>query len=169
MRCCCWGIPFTLQRSIFRHLGSRRPIVWGVFIRWAPFVALRLLCSWSAFVIDEHERILVAVLLLWIKVLIDDYVTEFFTDRKRCDFCCIFRKIHNYHPQTNFATVMFSQVSVCPQGGAVSVQGVSVREISRTETPLPPGRRPPDRDPLDPVRILLECIIVYGKIWNENA
>ena len=32
-----------------------------------------------------------------------------------------------YHPQTKFAKVMFSQVSVCPWGGvSVSVQGVGV-------------------------------------------
>ena len=32
-----------------------------------------------------------------------------------------------YHQQTKFAKVMFSQVSVCPQGGvSVSVQGFSV-------------------------------------------
>ena len=37
-----------------------------------------------------------------------------------------------YRPQTKFAKVMISQVSVCPQGGGVSVQRGSVRETPHT-------------------------------------
>ena len=39
-----------------------------------------------------------------------------------------------YRPQTKFAKVMFSKVSVCSQGGGSSVQGISVRETPSHRT-----------------------------------
>ena len=82
-----------------------------------------------------------------------------------------------YRPQTNFAKVLFLQVSVCPQGvsvqgrgfctkdgslsrGGVSVQGrglcpegVSVQRVLCQGNPSPYGY-------VQAVRILLECILV---------
>ena len=85
-----------------------------------------------------------------------------------------------YRPQTKFATVMFSQMSVCLRGEGilVSVQGVSFqgvlcpggslsreslsRGVSVTETPPYGNERA--------VRILLECILVVTEFaeFNEN-
>ena len=82
-----------------------------------------------------------------------------------------------YHPQTKFAKVMFSQVSVCPRGASVQgwslsrgglVQGVSVsgslsrRFLSRRHLP-PPARYGNVRV----VRILLECILVNRYIQAQ--
>ena len=47
----------------------------------------------------------------------------------------------NYRPQTKFAKVMFSQVSVCPQGVSASGPGRGV------STPGPLGRHPPGQTP----------------------
>ena len=71
-----------------------------------------------------------------------------------------------YRPQTKFAKVMFSQVSVCP-GGEV---GGGVFAPLHAGTP-PSGQTPPGRHPplcsacwntvnKRPVRIPLECILV---------
>ena len=78
-----------------------------------------------------------------------------------------------YRPQTKFTKVMFSQVSVCPQGGGlslcpggslsrgVSVQGVSVQgglfmscHVMSCHGDLPYSNE-------RAVRILLECILVW--------
>ena len=39
----------------------------------------------------------------------------------------MFKYVTYYRPQTKFAKVMLSQVSVCPQGGSVSRVGISVQ------------------------------------------
>ena len=50
--------------------------------------------------------------------------------------------VHNYRPQTKFAKVMFSQVSVCPRGGVgLWSQGGGVGCL-----PHPPGQTPPWAD-----------------------
>ena len=96
--------------------------------------------------------------------------------------------LFNYRMKTKFAKVMFSQVSVCPQGGGSwsLYQGVLCPGHLCQRAPIgqrPPRQRPPwtetpvDRDPLDrdprqrplpsdgngrAVRILLECIRVFN-------
>ena len=62
-----------------------------------------------------------------------------------------------YCPQRSCGKVIISQVSVCPRGEGVSVQGWS---LSR-ETP------PPFYGNVRPVRILLECILVL-KFRNSS-
>ena len=55
-----------------------------------------------------------------------------------------------YHPQTKFAKVMFSQVSVCPQGGCLPHCMLGYPPGPEADTPLgrhPPGRHPPGRHP----------------------
>ena len=48
-----------------------------------------------------------------------------------------------YHPQTKFVKVMFSQVSVCPQGGCLSHCMLGYTPGTRGRHPLPPGQTPP--------------------------
>ena len=50
-----------------------------------------------------------------------------------------------YHPQTKFAKVMFSQVSVCPQGGCLPHCMLGYPPGPEADTPL--GRHPPGRHP----------------------
>ena len=101
--------------------------------------------------------------------------------------CCFYR------PQTKFAKAMFSQVSVCPRGRRrVCLPGIHI--LHGTHNPPPPKActpprhtqpsrhahtsgmhapkghaRPPQilRDALNerPVRILLECILVFIKVY----
>ena len=76
--------------------------------------------------------------------------------RKSAWFALIFLRMEThffYLPQTKFAKVMFSQVSVCPQGGFClwSQRGVSAthpRADTHTpvQTPPGPGRQPPWAD-----------------------
>ena len=57
----------------------------------------------------------------------------------------------NYRPQTKFAKVMFSQVSICPRGEGLGLcPGVSIKGVSVRETPLgrdSPGQRTPRQRP----------------------
>ena len=74
---------------------------------------------------------------------------------------------HFYRPQTKFARVMFSQVSVCPGGTHTPPDQRKTPPPRQT----PPGRHPPDRHPPGSacwdtvnkraVRILLECNLVH--------
>ena len=79
-----------------------------------------------------------------------------------------------YCPQTKFTKVMFSQVSVCPQGGVCHTPTAWV-DIPWVDTPLgrhpsgqtPPGRHPPGWHHLvnkRAVLIPLVCILVYNKL-----
>ena len=60
----------------------------------------------------------------------------------------VVQSISCYRPQTKFAKVMFSQVSVCPR--VVSVREAPWTEIPWTETPrteTPPGQKHPGQRP----------------------
>ena len=76
-------------------------------------------------------------------------------------------KFPDYQPQQSWAKVIFSQVSVCPQGGSASVHAGIYPPGSRH----PPGSRPPWGSRLQhmvnerPVRILLECILVFPVLF----
>ena len=83
-----------------------------------------------------------------------------------------FLLLNIYRPQTKFAKVMFSQVSVCPQGGDLPhcMLGYTPRQIPPRQTL--PGQTPPGiHRPLGSacwdtvnkraVRIPLECILLY--------
>ena len=52
-----------------------------------------------------------------------------------------------YHPQTKFAKVMFSQVSVCPQGGGGFCPIACWDIPPGTRGRHPPGRHPPEQTP----------------------
>ena len=77
--------------------------------------------------------------------------------------------ISRYRPQTKFAKVMFSQVSVSPQGGCVSQHALDrhTPPWDQRQTPLPPGPEADTpwqiRDTVNKwaVRIPLECILVF--------
>ena len=88
--------------------------------------------------------------------------------------------IYYYRPQRSWAKVIFSQACVCPQGGGLSASvhaGIYIWEQtplhpgSRCPHPPRPGRPPGSRHPPEirlqhtvnerPVRILLECVLVY--------
>ena len=60
--------------------------------------------------------------------------------------CFIGEKLYFYRPQTKFSKVMFSQVSVCPQGfsvqGCLCPGGVSVQEGSSVRGLCPEGFYP---------------------------
>ena len=77
-----------------------------------------------------------------------------------------------YRPQRSWAKVIFSQASVCPQGGSASVHA-GMHSLG----PDPPGNRPPPEQTHlppggrlqhtvneRPVRILLECILVVNSL-----
>ena len=49
--------------------------------------------------------------------------------------------MNHYRPQTKFAKVMFSQVSLCPQGGVCHTHPPDQRQT-------PPGQTPPGQAPL---------------------
>ena len=81
-----------------------------------------------------------------------------------------------YRPQTKFAKVMFSQVSVCPQGGVCPVasgQTLPGRHPLGRHPPSFPvhaGIHPPHSACWDTVnkravRIPLECILVFHEIF----
>ena len=89
-----------------------------------------------------------------------------------------------YRPQTKFAKVMFSQVSVCPQGGGCLplVPGVCGRQHSgRSPWADTPGQTPPWVDSPSrktfpgqtvnkrTVRIQLECILVHTSVHATFA
>ena len=89
---------------------------------------------------------------------------------------------NNYRPQTKFAKVMFSQVSVCPQGGCLPhyMLGYTSPPGPVADTPLgadtPQSRHPTGADPPQwmlgdtgskrAVRMLLECILVLDLFWT---
>ena len=86
---------------------------------------------------------------------------------------------HYYHPQTKFTKVMFSQVSVCPQGGVCLCSRECLPHTPRTRGRHPRGKHPPGQTPLLPSacwhlvnkrvgRIPLECILVHTA-WNGNT
>ena len=79
--------------------------------------------------------------------------------------------MHCYRPQRSWAKVIFSQACVCPQGGSASVHAGISPPGSRPTPPLPPcGAAPPPGSRLQhtvnerPVRILLQCILVFQYI-----
>ena len=72
--------------------------------------------------------------------------------------CGIFCGSVSYRPQTKFAKVMFSQVSVCPQGVRVSVSMHAGIHTPRADTP--PRSACWDTVNKRAVRIPLECILV---------
>ena len=76
--------------------------------------------------------------------------------------CIIFKTTpnNNYRPQTKFAKVMFSQVSVCPRRGGLHLEGVSVRDTLDRDTHSYGNERA--------VRILLECILVLNCVLETN-
>ena len=70
-----------------------------------------------------------------------------------------------YHPQTKFAKVMFSQVSVCPQGGSVPLHA-GIHTHTQEQTPLrsrhPVGRHPPpSRHPHHPLGADYPWLYIY--------
>ena len=81
-----------------------------------------------------------------------------------------------YRPQTKFAKVMFSQVSVCPQGMALPPLHAGIHPPGQTATPWadPPRQTPPlgsacwDTVNKQAVRILLECILVVNDFGAEK-
>ena len=107
------------------------------------------------------------------------YAVENLVDVKNMG--CIFLNIY-YRPQTKFAKVMFSQVSVCPQGGYLGRYpppppraGTPPGQVHPQAGTPPPGQVPPGRytpshsacwDTVNKwaVRIPLECILLYE--WN---
>ena len=70
--------------------------------------------------------------------------TKLFSAQRFDSFDChedVFCRMYNiYRPQTKFAKVMFSKVSVCPQGGCLAhcILGYT----PPGQTPLPPGQTP---------------------------
>ena len=68
----------------------------------------------------------------------------------------------NHRPQTKFAKVMFSQVSVYPQGGCVPQARMPPRAHTHPRACMPPPPWQILRDAVNEraVRILLECIVV---------
>ena len=62
-------------------------------------------------------------------------------------------RFYFYHPQTKFAKVMFSQVSVCPQGGLRHC----MLEYTHPRQTLPLGRHSPWADPP------AQCMLGYGQ------
>ena len=86
--------------------------------------------------------------------------------------CSCQKSVIYYRPQTRFAKVMFSQVSVCPQGGAGGVCAPMHVGIHPPWAGTPPGRYTPlfsacwDTVNKRAVRIPLECILVLFTIKN---
>ena len=68
------------------------------------------------------------------------------------------RMLSCYHPQTKFAKVMFSQVSVCPQGGSAPLH--AQMHTPRQTPPAPLGRHPSllGRHPSPE-----QCMLGYGQ------
>ena len=70
------------------------------------------------------------------------------------------KSLHHYRPQTKFAKVMFSQVSVCPQGRGVCHTPLgrhSPRQTPPLGRPYPLCRHPPGQTPP------AQCTLGYGE------
>ena len=151
---------------------------------------------------DDTRRILMLFVVLDYKIRITKTCVslsaiESFNELK-CIKSHIFKLKAFYRPQRSWAKVIFSQASVCPQGGGGLPHPPGSRHPpgskhpprsrhpprtrhpqdqtsprDKTNTPLPPDHiHPPDQTPIppgsrlqhtvneQPVRILLECILV---------
>ena len=86
----------------------------------------------------------------------DPFPLDPFTALLMVSYCC---------PQTKFAKVMFSQVSVCPRGGGVC-------PIARWDTPPTRGRHPPGSRRLPgsrhPPATDTPCTVHAGR-WGKQA